>query len=197
MIFSDQTIIDKMGERITPFEKRQVRRRDEGDEKMRIVSYGLSSSGYDVRLARELKVQRIGGKRNPKERFVDPKRGERAWEDVGEIDEDYVTIRPGECILGVTVEHVDMPDDVMALCIGKSTYARCGLLVNATPIEAGWRGHITLELSNTGRLPIRVYLEEGIAQLVFMQIDQRPNVTYNDRGGKYQDQESVPVTALI
>jgi dCTP deaminase len=197
MIFSDQTIIDKMGERIAPFEKRQVRRRDEGEDKVRIVSYGLSSSGYDVRLARELKVQRIGGKRNPKERFVDPKRGERAWEDIDTTGEEFVLIRPGECILGVTVEHVDMPDDVMALCIGKSTYARCGLLVNATPIEAGWRGHITLELSNTGRLPIRVYLEEGIAQLVFMQIDQRPNVTYNDRSGKYQDQENVPVTALI
>jgi dCTP deaminase len=197
MIFSDETIRSKMGERITPFEKKQVRRRDDGEDKVRIVSYGLSSSGYDVRLARELKVQRIGGKRNPKERFVDPKRGERAWEDVDTIGEEFVLIRPGECILGVTVEHVDMPDDVMALCIGKSTYARCGLLVNATPIEAGWRGHITLELSNTGRLPIRVYLEEGIAQLVFMQIDQRPNVTYNDRSGKYQDQENVPVTALI
>lgn len=197
MIFSDETIRSKMGERITPFEKKQVRRRDDGEDKVRIVSYGLSSSGYDVRLARELKVQRIGGRRNPKERFVDPKRGERAWEDIDTTGEEFVTIRPGECILGVTVEHVDMPDDVMALCIGKSTYARCGLLVNATPIEAGWRGHITLELSNTGRLPIRVYLEEGIAQLVFMQIDQRPNVTYNDRSGKYQDQENVPVTALI
>lgn len=198
MIFSDQTIINKMGERITPFEKKQVRRRDDGDgEKMRIVSYGLSSSGYDVRLARELKVQRIGGRRNPKEKFIDPKRGARAWEEVDTTGEDFVTIRPGECILGVTVEHVDMPDDVMALCIGKSTYARCGLLVNATPIEAGWRGHITLELSNTGRLPIRVYLEEGIAQLVFLQIDQRPNVTYNDRGGKYQDQTDSPIPAVI
>jgi len=197
MIFSDQTIIDKMGERITPFEAKQVRRREVGDEKQRIVSYGLSSSGYDVRLARELKVQRIGGRRNPKEKFVDPKRGERAWEEIDTTGEEFVTIRPGECILGVTVEHVDMPDDVMAFCIGKSTYARCGLLVNATPIEAGWRGHITLELSNTGRLPIRVYLEEGIAQLVFLQIDQRPNVTYNDRGGKYQDQQNSPVAALI
>lgn len=197
MIFSDQTIIDKMAERITPFEKKQVRRRDDGDDKKRIVSYGLSSSGYDVRLARDLKVQRIGGKRSPKEKFVDPKRGERAWEDIDTTGEEFVLIRPGECILGVTVEHVDMPEDVMALCIGKSTYARCGLLVNATPIEAGWRGYITLELSNTGRLPIRVYLEEGIAQLVFMQIDKRPNVTYNDRGGKYQDQEAAPVTALI
>jgi dCTP deaminase len=197
MIFSDQTIIDKMGERITPFEAKQVRRREVGDEKVRIVSYGLSSSGYDVRLAREMKVQRIGGRRNPKEKFIDPKRGERAWEEIDTTGEEFVAIRPGECILGVTVEHVDMPDDVMAFCIGKSTYARCGLLVNATPIEAGWRGHITLELSNTGRLPIRVYLEEGIAQLVFMQIDQRPNVTYNDRGGKYQDQQDSPIPALI
>lgn len=198
MIFSDQTIIDRMAERITPFEAKQIRRKpDDGDDKKRLISYGLSSSGYDVRLARELKVQRIGGKRSPKEKFIDPKRGERAWEDVDTAGEEFVTIRPGECILGATVEYVDMPDDVMALCIGKSTYARCGLLVNATPIEAGWRGHITLELSNTGRLPIRVYLEEGIAQLVFLPIDRRPNVTYNDRSGKYQDQEAAPVTAKI
>lgn len=197
MIFSDQTIIERMAERITPFEAKQIRRRDDGDDKKRLISYGLSSSGYDIRLARELKVQRIGGKRNAKEKFVDPKRGERAWEEVEPTSDDYVTIRAGECILGATVEYIDMPDDVMALCIGKSTYARCGLLVNATPIEAGWRGYITLELSNTGRLPIRVYLEEGIAQLVFMPIDKRPNVTYNDRSGKYQDQEATPVTAKI
>lgn len=195
MIFSDQTIIDRMAERIAPFEAKQIRRKP--DEEKRLISYGLSSSGYDVRLARELKVQRIGGKRSPKEKFIDPKRGERAWEDIDTAGEEFVTIRPGECILGVTMEYVDMPDDVMALCIGKSTYARCGLLVNATPIEAGWRGHITLELSNTGRLPIRVYLEEGIAQLVFLPIDRRPNVTYNDRSGKYQDQEATPVTAKI
>ena len=86
-----------------------------------------------------------------------------------------------------------MPDDVMALCIGKSTYARCGLLVNATPIEPGWRGFVTLELSNVSRLPIRIYAEQGIAQLVFCQLDAIPLVTYNTRGGKYQDQPAVPV----
>lgn len=192
MILSDITITSRMADRITPFHPEQVR----GDEDNRIVSYGLSSSGYDVRLARHIQMQKIDGKKSPKEKLVDPKDGERAWED--EYCEDgFFDIRPGECILGVTVERVDMPDDVMALCIGKSTYARCGLLVNATPIEAGWRGHITLELSNTGRLPIRVYVEEGIAQLVFIQIDQRPAVTYNDRGGKYQDQEALPVAPRI
>jgi len=192
MVWSDKTIIERMSERITPFLAQQVRI-DETFKK--VISYGTSCNGYDVRLARQFKAQSFFGKAT-----IDPKfQDEKQWDDVFTFDphKRFFELRPGECVLGATLEHIDMPDDVMALCIGKSTYARCGLLVNATPIEAGWRGHITLELSNVGQLPIRVYTEEGIAQLVFMPLDQRPKTTYADRGGKYQDQQDSPVTALI
>jgi dCTP deaminase len=188
MIFSDNTIIERLKNRITPFVEEQVRSKN-GEK---LISYGLSGSGYDVRLSRELKRQKHFF---PFEE-IDPKSSDNAWMDVKAINSHFV-LQPGDCILGVTMEHVDMPEDVMALCIGKSTYARCGLLVNATPIEAGWRGHITLELSNTGAVPIVIYVEEGIAQLVFMQIDKRPSVTYSDRNGKYQDQHNSPIASIV
>ena len=188
MVWSDKTIIERMSKRITPFTPQQVRADEAG---RKVISYGTSCNGYDVRLSRQVKFQSSGGRAT-----IDPKSpDDEQWDDMFTFD--FWELRPGECALGATLEHIDMPDDVMALCIGKSTYARCGLLVNATPIEAGWRGHITLELSNVGQLPIRVYAAEGIAQLVFMPIDQRPQTTYADRGGKYQDQHAAPVAARI
>lgn len=183
MILSDKSIVQKMGTRISPFFHQQMR----AIEDRRCISYGLSSAGYDVRMGRSIMTQIPGG-------IVDPMIGESPWraQRINGIDGAYV-LTPGECILAVTMELIDMPDDVMALCIGKSTYARCGLLVNATPIEPGWRGFVTLELSNVSRLPIRIYAEQGIAQLVFCQLDAIPLVTYNTRGGKYQDQPAAPV----
>lgn len=183
MILSDKSIRDRLSARITPFFERQVR----AIEDRRCISYGLSSAGYDVRMGRSIMTQIPGG-------IVDPMAIGSPWraQRINALDGAY-TLAPGECILAVTMELIDMPDDVMALCIGKSTYARCGLLVNATPIEPGWRGFVTLELSNVSRLPIRIYAEQGIAQLVFHQIDAAPLVTYNTRGGKYQDQASHPV----
>lgn len=183
MILSDKSITHKMQSRIKPFHDGQVRVAGT----TRCISYGLSSSGYDVRLGRSIMVQTPGA-------ITDPLSNESSWESqrINSTDGAFL-LMPGECILGVTMELIEMPDDVMALCIGKSTYARCGLLINATPIEPAWRGFVTLELSNVSRLPIRIYAEQGIAQLVFFQIDATPMVTYNDRGGKYQDQPHTPV----
>ena len=188
MVLSDKTITKRMSERITPFTPQQITEDKFGKK---VISYGTSCNGYDVRLSRQVKFQNFSGNAT-----IDPKSSdELQWDDV--FTYNFFELRPGECVLGSTVEHIDMPDDVMALCIGKSTYARCGLLVNTTPIEAGWRGHITLELSNVSQLSIRVYTEEGIAQLVFMSIDQRPQTTYADRNGKYQDQPLGPVFAKV
>lgn len=199
MIWNDKKI--REAGMITPFVPEQVR--EQGGEG--VVSYGVSSFGYDVRLCEEfLRVRRgCGG-------VLDPKRQNNLWEPVRvniptsfvkpvwplaqEIDE--MVIEPGECVLGATVEKITVPENVMVLCLGKSTYARLGLVVNATPLEPGWVGHVTLELSNTNRVPVRVHPHEGIAQLLFFE-GRRPAITYADKGGKYQNQERVPRVAKV
>lgn len=172
---------------ITPFVDHQVR--------ADVISYGLSSFGYDLRLACKLQTfTRIA----PDE--IDPKQFNHNC--LEELDLafygpilNYFTLPQFSSALGHSVETLRLPDDVFALCVGKSTYARCGLIVNTTPLEPGWKGQLVIEIHNTTPLPIRVYANEGIAQLVFFRGD-RPSVTYGDRQGKYQDQTGITTARL-
>jgi dCTP deaminase len=162
---------------IEPFEEKQVR---EG-----VISYGLSSYGYDIRVADEFKVFT-----NVHSVIVDPKNFDpRSFVDVQ--GEGHCIIPPNSFALARTLEHFIIPRDVLVICLGKSTYARCGMIVNVTPLEPEWRGYLTLEISNTTPLPAKIYANEGIAQLVFFQSDEPPSVTYAQRGGKYLDQRGV------
>ena len=165
---------------IEPFEPQQVRRID-GE---RVISYGVSSYGYDVRCAAEFKVFT-----NIHSAIVDPKNfDERSFVDVVG---DTCIVPPNSFALASTVEYFRIPRDVLTLCVGKSTYARCGIIVNVTPLEPEWEGHVTLEFSNTTNLPAKIYANEGVAQLVFFQSDEACETTYRDRGGKYQGQKGV------
>lgn len=161
------------------------------------ISYGVSSYGYDVRVGNHFQIftptTRSGGLA-----VVDPKRfSDEFMVDIdcskirnadGTIGSDHVIIPPNSFALCETVESFTIPRDVLVLCVGKSTYARCGLIVNVTPLEPEWRGKVTLEISNTTPLPARVYANEGIAQLVFLKADRVCAVSYADKRGKYQDQ---------
>jgi len=166
---------------IEPFEDRQVR---EG-----VVSYGLSSYGYDIRVADEFKVFT-----NINSTVVDPKNFDaRSFVD---IKADICIIPPNSFALAKTVEYFRIPRDVLTVCVGKSTYARCGLIVNVTPFEPEWEGFVTLEISNTTPLPARVYANEGIAQVLFFQGDEPCEVSYADKKGKYQAQVGVTLPRL-
>ncbi len=154
------------------------------------ISYGVSSYGYDVRVGTHFKIftptPRTGGIT-----VVDPKHFSDALMvhvDTAELGTDHVVIPPNSFALCETIEVFEIPRDVLALCVGKSTYARCGLIVNVTPLEPEWRGKVTLEISNTTPLPARVYANEGIAQLVFLKAEMVCEKSYADKGGKYQDQ---------
>jgi len=167
------------------------------------ISYGVSSCGYDVRLAEEVLMHTpvvLGGVVEPIDVKLHPQDFLRQFEaalihkwtkQTSEVTSEFIVIPPHGFALGRTVERISMPDNLCALCVGKSTYARCGLVVNTTPIEPGWEGTITLELSNTTNAPIRVYVNEGIAQLVFYPLSERPQLTYRDKNGKYQGQVEV------
>ena len=153
------------------------------------ISYGLSSFGYDIRVAPEFKVFT-----NVHNVVVDPKDfDQRSFVDV---NADECIIPPNSFALARTEEYFRVPRDVLVLCVGKSTYARCGIIVNVTPLEPGWCGHLTLEISNTTPLPAKIYGGEGIAQLVFFQGDEVPETTYADRKGKYQAQEGVTLPRM-
>jgi dCTP deaminase len=163
-------------EMITPFEVGQVR---DG-----VISYGLSSYGYDIRVAPEFKVFT-----NVYNVVVDPKAfDERSFVDV---NADHCIIPPNSFALARTLEYFRIPRDVLAICVGKSTYARCGIVVNVTPLEPAWEGYLTLEISNTTPLPAKIYGGEGIAQLPFLEGDEEPTIAYADRKGKYQGQTGV------
>ena len=182
-ILCDTQIRDEIG--IEPFadaEKRDGR-----------VSYGVSSYGYDVRVGSLFKVftnvAPHGG-----QAVVDPKNfGEDMFVtiDTAQTGSDHVIIPPNSFALAETVEVMDIPRDVLAICVGKSTYARCGLIVNVTPLEPEWRGKVTLEISNTTPLPAKVYADEGIAQMLFIRADRVCQTSYADKAGKYQDQEGL------
>ncbi len=165
---------------IEPFAKEQVR--EVSGEK--IISYGTSSYGYDVRCADEFKVFT-----NIYSAVVDPKAfDERSFVDV---QGDVCIIPPNSFALARTIEFFRIPSDVLTLCVGKSTYARCGIIVNVTPLEPEWEGHVTLEFSNTTNLPAKIYANEGVAQMLFFQSDEACEVSYKGRSGKYQGQRGV------
>jgi dCTP deaminase len=166
---------------IEPFEAGQVR---DG-----VVSYGLSSYGYDIRVSKEFKVFT-----NVYNAIVDPKRFDA--KSFVDFTVDECIIPPNSFALARTEEYFRIPRNVLAVCLGKSTYARCGLVVNVTPLEPTWEGYLTLEISNTTPLPAKVYGGEGIAQLLFFEGDEEPEVAYADRKGKYMMQQGVTLPRL-
>ncbi|MGE0109224.1 MAG: dCTP deaminase [Bdellovibrionales bacterium] len=166
---------------ISPFEEKQKR---DG-----IISYGLSSYGYDARLANEFKIFT-----NVDNAIVDPK--EFAETSFVSRQTDVCVIPPNSFVLARTVEHFKIPRDILVICLGKSTYARCGLIVNVTPLEPEWEGHVTLEISNTTPLPARVYAGEGICQFLFFQGDSPCEISYADKAGKYMGQTGVTLPKL-
>ena len=168
---------------IEPFEAEQVRFNDTGDK---LISYGTSSYGYDVRCAREFKVFTNVHSAKKKKKNFDPN-------SFIDIVGDECIIPPNSFALARTMEYFRIPRDVLTICLGKSTYARCGIIVNVTPLEPEWEGHVTLEFSNTTNLPARIYAGEGVAQMLFFQSDADDvcQISYKDRGGKYQGQTGV------
>jgi dCTP deaminase len=165
---------------IEPFEPGQVRQTASGP----IVSYGTSSYGYDVRCSNEFKIFT-----NINSAVVDPK----AFDETSfvDLDAEVCVIPPNSFALARTVEYFRIPRNVLTICLGKSTYARCGIIVNVTPLEPEWEGHVTLEFSNTTPLPAKIYADEGVAQMLFFESDEACEMSYKDRGGKYQGQQGV------
>ena len=153
------------------------------------ISYGVSSYGYDVRVGSRFKI--FTNATNGGAAVVDPKNFTDdlfITVDTDETGRDHIIIPPNSFALAETVEEIDVPRDILVICVGKSTYARCGLIVNVTPLEPEWRGKVTLEISNTTPLPARVYANEGIAQMVFLKAERVCSHSYADKKGKYQDQ---------
>ena len=182
MIMNDKWIkkmaLDGM---ISPFEAKQIR---EGK-----ISYGLSSFGYDARVSDEFKIFT-----NVNSEIVDPKNFKQS--NFVSKNGDECVIPPNSFVLASTVEYFKIPNDVMVICLGKSTYARCGIIVNVTPLEPGWEGYVTLEFSNTTPLPAKIYAQEGVAQFIFLKGNEKPNITYADRNGKYMKQSGVTLPKL-
>lgn len=169
---------------ISPFEPKQIRRIE--DE--RIISYGLSSAGYDLRLANHfmMPAQHVG--------LLDPKNmDETCYENLWS---DEIIIAPGMTVLGVSLEELRIPENVHCLVVGKSTYARVGIHVLTTPAEPGWFGKLTIEISNLNRIPAKIYANEGICQMTFFELDSKPMVTYTDRQGKYNGQTTTTIAKV-
>ena len=170
---------------IEPFIDGQVRSADHG----RIISYGLSSYGYDLRVSDEFKVFT-----NVHSAMVDPKGfDEKSFVD---IKTDVCVVPPNSFALARSVEYFRIPRNVLTICVGKSTYARCGIIVNVTPFEPEWEGHVTLEISNTTPLPAKIYANEGLAQVVFFEANDVCETSYADRGGKYMKQRGITVPRM-
>ncbi|NOZ11278.1 MAG: dCTP deaminase [Gammaproteobacteria bacterium] len=165
---------------IEPFEAEQVRTVDN----RRVVSYGTSSYGYDIRCSGEFKIFT-----NINSAVVDPKNFDP--NSFVDFEGEVCIIPPNSFALARTVEYFRIPRNVLTICLGKSTYARCGIIVNVTPFEPEWEGYVTLEFSNTTPLPAKIYANEGVAQVIFFEADEECSVSYKDRGGKYQKQQGV------
>ncbi len=163
-------------EMISPFEDKQIRENK--------ISYGLSSFGYDARVSNEFKIFT-----NLNSEIVDPKNFKASNFITKNVSE--CIIPPNSFVLASTVERFRIPKNVLVVCLGKSTYARCGIIVNVTPLEPGWEGHVTLEFSNTTPLPAKIYANEGVAQFIFLKGNETPETTYSDRNGKYMGQTGV------
>lgn len=166
---------------IEPFQDGQVRNG--------VISYGLSSYGYDIRVADEFKIFT-----NVNSAIVDPKQFDpRSMVD---FKGDICVIPPNSFALAKTVEYFRIPRTILTICVGKSTYARCGIIVNVTPFEPEWEGYVTLEISNTTPLPAKIYSNEGIAQVLFFEADEGCEISYADKKGKYQGQQSIVLPKL-
>ena len=165
---------------IEPFVDGQVR--EVGGNK--VISYGTSSYGYDMRCAGEFRVFT-----NINTSMVDPKKFDT--QSFVEVNKPECVIPPNSFALARTIEYFRIPRNVLTICLGKSTYARCGIIVNVTPLEPEWEGHVTLEFSNSTPLPAKIYADEGVAQVIFLEADEECEVSYRDRGGKYQNQTGV------
>ncbi len=170
---------------IEPFEPGQVKRTDKGP----IVSYGTSSYGYDIRCSEEFKIFT-----NINSAIVDPK--DFSANSFVDFKGDVCIIPPNSFALARTVEYFRIPRNVLTICLGKSTYARCGIIVNVTPFEPEWEGYVTLEFSNTTPLPAKIYANEGVAQVIFFEADEACETSYKDRGGKYQGQKGVTLPKI-
>ncbi len=177
-ILSDKWIKEmvRTNNMISPFENKQVR-----DNK---ISYGLSSYGYDARVSNEFKIFT-----NVNSEIIDPK--DFKLNNFISKKGDECIIPPNSFVLSSTVEYFRIPNNVMVICLGKSTYARCGIIVNVTPLEPSWEGNVTLEFSNTTPLPAKIYANEGAAQFIFLKGNEKPDITYADRNGKYMKQSGV------
>ncbi|MFK5882062.1 MAG: dCTP deaminase [Sulfurospirillum sp.] len=181
---SDRWIREKSlnEEMIKPFCEEQV-----GTD---VVSYGVSSYGYDIRVGYEFKIFT-----NVSSTVVDPKNFDE--KNVVDFVGDICIVPPNSFALARTVEYFKIPKDVLAICLGKSTYARCGIIVNVTPFEPEFEGHITIEISNTTPLPAKIYANEGIAQVLFLEGDDQCQTTYKDKKGKYQGQEGITLPRIL
>ncbi len=187
-ILSDKSILEicKKHNMIEPFVEEQ-QRYDANDK--RIISYGLSSYGYDARVSSEFKIFT-----NIDSAIVDPK--DFNHQSFVDRDTDVCIIPPNSFALARTVEYFRIPNDILVVCVGKSTYARCGIIVNVTPLEPGWEGHVTLEFSNTTPLPAKIYAREGACQFLFFKGDQECRTSYANRDGKYMQQRGVTLPAM-
>jgi dCTP deaminase len=183
MLKSDRWIrkMSKEHDMINPFSEKQVR---EG-----VISYGLSSYGYDLRVADEFKIFT-----NVNNALVDPKRFDE--KSFVTIQTDICIVPPNSFALARSVEYFKIPRSVLTICVGKSTYARCGIIVNVTPFEPEWEGFVTLEISNTTPLPARIYANEGLCQIIFLESDEICETSYADRKGKYQAQKGIVLPKL-
>ena len=165
-------------------EKQMIEPFEEGLSRPGVISYGVSSYGYDIRVAEEFKIFT-----NVYSAVVDPKQFDpRSMID---FEGEVCVIPPNSFALARTVEYFRIPRGVLTVCLGKSTYARCGIIVNVTPFEPEWEGYVTLEISNTTPLPAKIYANEGIAQVLFFEADEACQVSYADKKGKYQNQQSI------
>ena len=175
--------IKEMAEKgmITPFAESQIR---EG-----VISYGIGSYGYDMRISDEFKIFT-----NINNTIVDPKKFN--LKSFIDFKGDVCVIPPNSFVLATSLEYFKIPRDVIAICLGKSTYARCGIVINVTPLEPEWEGHITIEISNTSPLPARIYANEGIAQLIFLGADEICEKSYADKAGKYQAQKGITLPKI-
>lgn len=183
MLKSDRWIrkMSREHDMINPFSEKQVR---EG-----VISYGLSSYGYDLRVADEFKIFT-----NVNNALVDPKRFDE--KSFVTVQTDICIVPPNSFALARSVEYFKIPRSVLTICVGKSTYARCGIIVNVTPFEPEWEGFVTLEISNTTPLPARIYANEGLCQIIFFESDEVCETSYADRKGKYQAQKGIVLPKL-
>ncbi|MCX6965169.1 MAG: dCTP deaminase [Verrucomicrobia bacterium] len=187
-VCSDQWIRRMATEKgmIEPFVDGQIKKSETGEH---VISYGLSSYGYDLRVSNEFKVfTNVYGS------VVDPKSfDDRSFVD---METDVCVVPPNSFALARSVEYFRIPREVLTICVGKSTYARCGIIVNVTPFEPEWEGHVTLEISNTTPLPARIYANEGLAQVVFFQASEVCETSYADRAGKYMGQRGITIPRM-